>query len=252
MNLHIRLVCLLILSFHVGLKAQVFQFGLNIFPLTAYKTKFDEKYLILPNNASVAINDKLRWSIHKFYSGGLFMRYTKGNFLFRTEINYFNRFFHLGETNTEWKYSTGPRSLRLRYFTIETPLYFGYTLNPSKKYKITPFAGVTAEWMKRKPLVPAAITQIDSDDESYTVKMSDHYDINKLFYSNTFHYAAGIEFSYFGASFCIAAKRNILPLVRHTVPYNADLKHWWLFESTLSLTFKRGGNTMSSFEKLIH
>lgn len=230
----------LVMCSTLAAQSQDFKFGLNLFPISAYKTVFDQDYLIMPDYTSLKLKQTISYSAHKSYGSGIFFRYNKNRFVAKSELNFFNRFYNLGRNITPPYQSTKRGSrLALRYFTIEVPLYAGYTLNYNGLIKITPFAGISAEFGKMKPVFPPVMKLFEENDAE--ILYSDFFRINERHPAITYNYTAGIEFMYYGTLIQIAAKKNGNPILLSMDPNNANLTDIYMLEGTLAFVLNRGG-----------
>jgi hypothetical protein len=220
-------------------RAQEFKFGFNFFPVTAYKLSSDKEFLILPDYTSVKLEHDWKLTSRKVYSSGIFLRYNKKHFVAKIEANYFNRYFNLGSNIIPPYQSTEDGyHLTLRYFTIEVPLYVGYTLNYSTLLKVTPFAGVSTDIGKMKTIIPKPLHGIETSDSEY------HYR-DEVGMQNMppvmFYYTGGIELMYYGTFIQLAVKQNALPLLKRSDPHNANLTKMMMVEATLGVVLNKGG-----------
>lgn len=240
------LATLACLCLYLSARSQEFRFGINLFPVNTYQLKYDKDYFILPDYTSVRVDESMRVSARKVYLTGFYFRANFGHLMLKSEINYFNRYFEIGKTTMPQEYSDDPYKLTVRYLTFEVPLYVGYTLKPSGKFKITPFAGVSAELGKLKPLIPPVMKVFE--DQSTERNYGTLFDQKALLPPTLVNYAAGVEFIYYGVLLQVAAKQNATPVFRNN-PNNANATSLTMIECTLGFGIHKGGFAHSIFRR---
>lgn len=234
-------VCMLLSA-----RAQEFRFGFNLFPVNTYQLKYDKPYFILPDYTSIKLDESMRVSARKSYLAGFYFRWNWNHVMVKTELNYFNRFFSLGETTMPEFYSDDPYKVTIRYLTFEVPLYVGYTLKPNGKFRITPFVGVSGELGKMKPLIPPVITVFeDQEKERVYWKL---FDQKALLPPTLINYAAGVEVIHYGVLLQLVVKQNATPVFRHN-PQNANPTSLTMIECTVGFGIHKGGMAHSILRK---
>lgn len=222
----------------VAAKAQEFRFGFNLFPVNTFQLKYDKPNFIMPDQTSVRVDETMHISARKIYLTGFYFRWNWHHLMVKTEVNYFNRYFYIGESPTPVEYSSDPSEATVRYLTFEVPLYFGYTLKPHGKFKITPFAGVSSEIGKLKPLFPPVMkTFEDMANERIYGELGKNSDLMPPVLIN---YTAGVELLYYGVLLQIAAKRNATPVFK-SLPGNATVTSLMMIEATVGFGLHKGG-----------
>jgi hypothetical protein len=227
-------------------RAQEFRFGINLFPVNTYQLKYDKPAFILPDYTSVKVDESMRVSARKVYLTGLYFRVNWGHVMLKTELNYFNRFFNIGNTTIPQEYSSDPYKLTIRYMTFEVPLYVGYTLKPNGKFRVTPFVGISSELGKMKPLIPPVMKTFE--DKSTERVYGELFDQKALLPSTLINYAAGVEIIYYGVLLQVAAKQNATPVFNHN-PNNANPTTLTMIECTVGFGIHKGGFAHSIFKR---